>query len=130
MLRRLSRNPEIKKMSKMREPTKNEDSLIRLLIEKANRDYGMEIHLDNYLVQPMEDGGMGSLTIIPCQFKSVIKRDDGPMVAEIHSFDKDQVEVIISLFLDTQNTPYELDIWKVDFTPLISLSDILKKICE
>lgn len=117
-------------MSKLREPTKTEDRLIRLLIEKANRNYGMEIPLDDYLVQPMEDGGMGSLTIIPCQFINVIKRDDGPMVAEIHSFDKDQVEVIISLFLDTKNIPYELDIWKVDFSPLISLSAILRKICE
>ena len=117
-------------MCKLREPTRIEDSLIRLLIEKANRDYGMEIHLDDYFVQPMEDGGMGSLTIIPCQLINVIKRHDGPMVAEIHSFDKDQVEVIISLFLDINDMPYELDIWKVDFSPLISLSSIIGNIRE
>lgn len=117
-------------MCKLREPTRIEDRLIRLLIEKANRNCRMEIQLDDYLVQPMEDGGMGSIKIIPYQFRNIIKRVGGPMVAEIHSFDKDQVEVIISLFLDINDMPYELDIWKVDFSPLISLSSIIGNIRE
>ena len=50
------------------------------------------------------------------------------MVAEIHAKDIDNIELVISLFLDTDLTPFELDIWKVDFTPLRSLSQVIKDI--
>ena len=109
----------------LRKPTEDEDTLIRSLIAKANIDFRMNVILGNYFVQAMKDGRMGSLQIIPDCLPSKSDRKVGPMISELHATDLDSIEVVVSLFLDTDNIPYELDIWKVDFTPIVSISSII-----
>ena len=112
----------------MREPTIEEDRIIRFLISKSCAEHAMDVRLGPYMVQEMQDGGMGSLYIIPKAIASKTERETGPMVAEFHANDIDDIEMVISLFLDTDLTPFELDIWKVDFSPLRSLSQVIKDI--
>jgi hypothetical protein len=66
-------------------------------------------------VQPMADGGMGSLAFAPIG----TDRRFGSSPAECHFRDSDGVLVSAALYLDEQGAPYEVDVWKVDFSPLL-----------
>ena len=46
------------------------------------------------------------------------------VVSEYEFKDKDGVDVVASLFLDKEGNLYELDIWKVDFSELLSLPNL------
>jgi len=75
------------------------------------------------VVRPMKDGGMGSLELrLP---ESGASRTLGRRVAELHFKDDDGVDVIASLNVDERNVPFELDLWKTDFSPLIRVPDVL-----
>jgi hypothetical protein len=68
---------------------------------------------DHIRVEPLEDGGMGGLEIRKGAF---ITRFG---IAECHFFDADGVPVSVSLNATHDGKPAELDIWKIDFSPLI-----------
>lgn len=70
-------------------------------------------------VTPMNDGGMGSLRFLPLTSGQRISRQ----VAELQFRDVDGVDVIASLSLDEAGQPFELDIWKVNFKPLIQIPE-------
>ena len=77
---------------------------------------------DNLLVIPMNDGGMGSLQLLP----DGIKQKNllfGKCISQYQFTDKDGVEVIVSLNVDDKGELFELDIWKTDFSQLISLPE-------
>lgn len=76
---------------------------------------------DELLATPMNDDGMGSLTLYPKGVNEVPKRFMGACISEIMFKDKDGIEVIASLNTDNNGNLYELDIWKTDFSPLIEL---------
>lgn len=85
-----------------RRATSSELLLISFLVEKAN------LHLndnwqENLIVTPMDDGGMGS------------------QVSECSFLDEDGVEVLATLNLDENSELFELDVWKVNYEPLIKL---------
>jgi hypothetical protein len=64
-------------------------------------------------VEDIDDGGMGSL-----RFASTSPtRKIGLRIAEAQFKDEDDVPVLVSLYLDTEGNLYELDSWKVDYTP-------------
>ena len=63
-------------------------------------------------VQDMADGGMGSLLFQP---GSSITRFG---LAELFFLDEDGILVTASLNATREGKPAELDIWKVDFSPL------------
>lgn len=66
-----------------------------------------------YRVYEMQDG-MGSL-----KFEGDKKdRTLGLSVAQVEYFDEDNVPVSIMINVDEEGEIYELDIWKIDFTPL------------
>lgn len=65
-------------------------------------------------VEEMDDGGMGSLRFV----SSKPNRRLGKVVAELLYHDEDEVPVLATLYLDTEGELYELDSWKVDFSPL------------
>jgi Domain of unknown function (DUF6984) len=67
------------------------------------------------VVQRMADGEMGSLAFGPIG----TGRRYGSSPAECHFRDSDGVIVSASLNLDEQDAPYEVDVWKVDFSPLL-----------
>ena len=74
-------------------------------------------------VKAMDDGGMGSLLLFPDGTESG-KAVFGKTVAEYEFKDADRADVLASLNLDQFGKLFELDIWKVNFEPLISFPDV------
>ncbi|ACE06212.1 hypothetical protein Aasi_0841 [Candidatus Amoebophilus asiaticus 5a2] len=80
---------------------------------------------DNLLVRPMNDGKMGSLLLFPYD---ITKNDRmfGKQISECQFKDKDGIDVIASLYIDDKGNLFELDIWKVDFSPLLDIPQKFK----
>ncbi|MGA2439752.1 MAG: hypothetical protein ABSH08_02230 [Tepidisphaeraceae bacterium] len=99
---------------------------LRLLQRLVQQAVGYSLRLDVTLpmleVREMPDGGMGSLYIVNPE-KNPMDRRFGRRIAEAQFDDADGVKVIASLNVDQDNNLFELDIWKVDFRPLIRLPD-------
>jgi|SRR6188768_332826 len=79
--------------------------------------------LEGIKVRLMDDGGMGSLELVP-QGTHVSQRRFGRKVAEYQFTDADGVEVLISLNVDADGRPFELDVWKTDFSPLVRMPSL------
>jgi hypothetical protein len=73
--------------------------------------------LADVVVQEMNDGGMGSLRF---KSKGATERKLGRCVVEAEFLDRDGVCVSVAVNLDDRGELFELDIWKVDFSPLIA----------
>lgn len=102
-----------------RKPSSHE---IRLLLFLANlaRD-ALPADWTEYLrVEEMDDGGMGSLKLSP-QNTTSINRSFGSVAASCQFVDDDGTRVVATLYLDQHGVPLELDMWKVDFSPLIRI---------
>lgn len=69
--------------------------------------------LDDALVVGMRDGGMGSI-----RFLKGDRRRRYRSIAEAEYVDDDGVLVNIELNVDEKDELFELDVWKVDFSPL------------
>lgn len=110
-------------MEKLRKLTIKEENLIEFLIKKENLNIDSDWK-KNILVFSMDDGNMGSLKLCPDGIYDKKKEYVQSFVSEYEFKDKDGVDVIASLFLDTKGGLYELDIWKVDFSELLSLPDL------
>ncbi len=63
----------------------------------------------------MRDGGMGSLRTVGA---TQDKRHYGKVLCEARLTDQDGVPVVASIIVDSVGELYELDMWKVDFSPL------------
>jgi hypothetical protein len=109
-------------MELIRKPTIPEKRLIALLVEKSSISQPSELEKD-LLVQPMDDGGMGSLILYPNGI--IIKnRIMGEQVSDYKFKDQDGVDVIASLNLDQNGSLFELDIWKTDFSKLLKFPEV------
>jgi len=66
----------------------------------------------------MNDGGMGSIAIDP-------STPHGPLRSAAYGDapDSDGAPLSLCLFVDAAGRPRELDVWKVDFSPLVTLPD-------
>ncbi len=73
----------------------------------------LQIDITQLLVSPLNDGGMGSLGI----GENYENRQFGEKIAEYMFKDVDGTFVSAALNVDKQGDLYELDIWKVDFSP-------------
>lgn len=105
-------------MKLIRKIRQNELNLLEKLIDKA----GLVLDInwkDDLLVEEMDDGGMGSLELLPNGYKK--NRMFGSMVSELEFKDQDGTQVLVSLNLDEEGGLYELDFFKADSSPLISL---------
>jgi len=91
----------------MRKLKEHEIPLIQACFEIA--DLELSEHLR---VEPMDDGHMGSLLLR----KGVSITKFG--IAECHFMDEDGVPVSVTLNATQEGEPVELDVWKVDFSPL------------
>lgn len=92
----------------MRSLLERERPLVGCLFELA----GLSVDLDALRVEPMEDGGMGSVAIAP------LGRSHGSSPAECHFYDSDGVVVLATLNLDADGMPFEIDVWKASFDPI------------
>jgi len=102
--------------TQFREPTEREQRLLKLLFARC--DQCPADWLTDLLVSSMEDGGMGSLRL--CLQSSVERNPKfGRRAAEVQFADVDGVTVLVSLNLSEKGLPFEMDVWKTDFSPLV-----------
>ncbi|GAB3043425.1 DUF6984 family protein [Stenotrophomonas tumulicola] len=93
-----------------------EKGLVTVLIDKAGQLNLPTGWLDRVQVIPLDDGGMGSLRFLPLMKR---ERRMGRQAAEVCFVDDDGVGVIVTLNLDEDDFPFELDVWKTNFQPLV-----------
>jgi hypothetical protein len=72
--------------------------------------------LDAALVEDMDDGGMGSIKFV---YSGNSERNMSFELASAEYRDEDGVPVSIALNMDQFGDLFELDFWKVDFSPLL-----------
>jgi len=109
----------LKTMENKRKLTQKEYTLLKHLIDKSSLELPND-WVDDLLVSPMNDSGMGSLYLIPSTVENK-ERVFGKQISELHFKDKDNVMVIASLNVDANGKLYELDIWKTDYSKLIEI---------
>jgi hypothetical protein len=90
-----------------------EIDLIRALLSRISGGEELERTLPQCVVNDMNDGGMGSIRFISRQ-----PRVMGKQLVETGYMDSDGVPVSIALNVDMDGALFELDFWKVDFSPL------------
>jgi hypothetical protein len=96
-----------------------EHSLITLLLTGTPYADRVLPSLPSQLVTELADGGMGSLLFDNPDVAA--DRYYGNRIAELQLKDQDEVPVVVTLIVDQQDQLYELDVWKVDFSPTIDL---------
>ena len=101
---------------------KEEKELVLALLKSKADTMHLIDSLDDLLVAEMDDGGMGSRTLIP-QGLDDSSRRFGKEIVSGEFDDSDGILVTVGLYLDDQDRLYELDMWKVDFSPLLSWPD-------
>jgi len=89
--------------------TSFEKDLIQHLIELIPNNL-KEYQIPSF-VQPLDDGGMGSLQLNKDSF--------GQDLVQVQYKDNDGQQVFITLVEGQTGVLFELDIWKVDFSPLL-----------
>ena len=92
----------------------------RPLVAHLLTQAGLPAGMSTLRGRPMDDGGMGSFAFAPCADIPYAEgsRRLGRVASEVWFDDADGVPVLASLFLDEEGAPFELDVWKVDFSPL------------
>ena len=88
--------------------------LVKYLIRKAGLTAEFS-NLDRISVKSMKDGGMGSLRFITNTTNPKLSS----VAAECLFHDSDGIKVSATLNLDQNGQLFELDIWKVNFDPLL-----------
>ena len=106
-----------------RDFTVGEKLLVSFLLRAAKKD---DVYISNFFSETqcsaMNDGGMGSLHFMPHgQGITADDREFGGEMSACHFRDEDGVMVSVALYADSYGRPFELDVWKVDFSPLIHL---------
>lgn len=77
-----------------------------------------QFEIENLKVVEMLDGGMGSLYIVD-SCKNREERKMSKSIIERQFYDVDQTPISVSVNIDTEGNLFELDIWRVDFNPII-----------
>jgi hypothetical protein len=92
-----------------------EIDFIRSLLRRSGND-SLSALLEECAVQEMDDGGMGSLLFLSGRDE---KRLLGRLAAAAEFEDMDGILVSVNVNLDQFGDLFELDVWKVDFSPLL-----------
>ena len=102
-------------ISGWRKLRKEEAELIAAIVRDSPWAAQVVRSLPRQLVEDMPDGGMGSL-----RFKAGAERDRrfGKEIGEVLFTDQDGVLVRAAVNLDGNGELFELDIWKMDSSPL------------
>ena len=94
----------------------DETALIAAMLASKREAQSLQMELATALVEEMKDDGMGSL-----RFVGSSGRKFGERVAEAEFQDEDGVTLSITINADQHGSLFEMDVWKVDFTPLLRL---------
>ena len=92
-----------------------ERELVERMLAGKDLEPGIEAKLSSALVEDMQDGGMGSIRFLTPEHAA---RHFGKAIAQAEYIDGDGVPVSIVMNVDGENELYEVDFWKVDFSPL------------
>ncbi|HEX6772389.1 MAG TPA: hypothetical protein VF126_10215 [Acidobacteriaceae bacterium] len=90
-----------------------EKALLRAML--ANQYPNLDFVLDTSEVDEMLDGGMGSIRFVD---KNTHERHLGKVLREAEFLDTDGILVSIGINSDQRGRLFEVDFWKVDFSPL------------
>lgn len=116
----MSASSSLQNIPSRRSLAADEKRLVQALIKEAGSlDLPFD-WIDTVEVEPMDDGGMGSLRFLSSSAPKMNRQ-----VAELRFRDADGVSVIASLNVDENGMPLELDVWKVDFSPLAKIPEQL-----
>lgn len=109
-------------MENTRHLSNSELNIVSALIDASDPKWEfLKAKLPSVYVSIMNDGGMGSLLF---EAEGSKERRLGTTISEAEFNDSDGVLVSIVLNLDENNNLFELDVWKVDFSKLITLPEI------
>jgi hypothetical protein len=89
--------------------------LLRTMLAGVRGKPQIKTDLTSVLVEDMQDGGMGSVRFLA---PGAAKRHLGGAVAQAEYVDDDGVPVYITINVDREDHLYEIEFWKVDFSPL------------
>ena len=106
-----------------RDFTVGERVVLTFLLRAARKDeYYISQFFSATQCSDMDDGGMGSIQFVSLnnEFCSD-NRKFGCAIASCHFTDEDGVWVSVALYADVSGNPFELDVWKVDFSPLVRM---------
>jgi hypothetical protein len=92
-----------------------EKALIRAMLLGHYPESTLDSLLEACQVEDMDDGGMGSVRFVNGQSH---ERHLGRVIRKASYVDADGVPVMISINLDRDDALFEVDFWKVDFSPL------------
>jgi len=102
-------------MGSWRKLRKEEADLIAAMVRNSPNANELRCSLAERLVEDMKDGGMGSVRFQDADNR---ERHFGKKIAEAEFTDEDGVLASVVVNLDDSDELFELDIWKVDFSPL------------
>jgi len=91
-----------------------EKILFTHLLRSHDNFHYYKMAINSCKVRDMLDGGMGSV-----EFFYREKKRLGGTLAEFQYTDIDDILVVITIYYDCDGNLYEIDFWKVDFSPLI-----------
>ena len=106
----------------LRKPTDQELRFVAYMIREGKGELSARWS-ETLMVAPMDDGGTGSLLLYP-DGRIHAGRTFGRTLHEVEFKDADHVAVVAALNLDQYGDLFELDIWKVNFDPLIRLPEV------
>jgi hypothetical protein len=109
-----------------RKPTSDEQRLLLELARIARID-DAERWLEGLRVREMQDGGMGSLELANANHSSAQSHVVGA-IASVQFADEDGVEVVATLNARESGVPFELDVWKTDFSRLRRIADTFRRV--
>lgn len=98
-----------------RELKKPELQLMTKMLSNADEKWATLRQLTSTRVKEMSDGKMGSLTF---KGRGNELRRLGRTISQAEFVDEDGVAVSVTISVDQYGDLYELDVWKVDFSPL------------
>lgn len=103
----------------MRQLTQGEMQILLKMLEQNEEARKLIPFLSTAFVEEMNDGGMGSLKFVTGDSPSD-GRQYGGIVAGGEFIDKDGTLVSLEIYVDKSGRLYEVDVWKVDSSPLIA----------
>ncbi len=106
-------------MKSLRNLSSQERAVITALLQGKPETVHFIDALDDFAVKPLADGGMGSLSFVPKGIENV-SRSFGHQLSLGEFTDSDGVPVSVAVNVDSQGQLYELDVWKVNFSPLLA----------
>ena len=109
-------------MNAPRDLSSQERSVIAALLQGKPDTTHIINALDTLVATERDDGEMGSLALIPKGVESAA-RSFGKQIVSGEFTDSDGVPVSITINVDGDDRLYELDVWKVNFAPLVAWPD-------